>query len=161
MCLWSRSIPNFTYLALLVRGLRHALSSLARTLGSCVRIPLRAWMLGVCMRLFCVCAVLCIGIGLATGDHSSKESYRLWKMITELNKRPGPWISWKSHWRKKSSVSSLVIAISSNYEENFRTAVMLLFYILHQERERESCTVALFSKIYSFTLFQQPNLNVL
>jgi hypothetical protein len=33
--------------------------------------------------------------------HSSKESYRLWKMITELNKRPWPWMGWKSHWKSK------------------------------------------------------------
>jgi hypothetical protein len=43
------------------RGLRHELSSLARTLGSWVRIPLKAWMFGVCMRLFCVCVALCLG----------------------------------------------------------------------------------------------------
>jgi hypothetical protein len=42
------------------------MSSLARTLGSWIRIQLKAWMFGVCMRLFCVCA-----------DHASKESYRL------------------------------------------------------------------------------------
>jgi hypothetical protein len=38
-------------------GLRHELSSLAQTLGSCVRIPLEAWM-SVCVYsvfvLFCV-----------------------------------------------------------------------------------------------------------
>jgi hypothetical protein len=39
------------------RGLRHELSSLARMLGSWVRIPLKAWMF-VCV---------CIGSGLATG----------------------------------------------------------------------------------------------
>jgi hypothetical protein len=39
------------------RGLRHELSSLARTLGSCIRVPLKAWM-SVCVRLFCVCVVL-------------------------------------------------------------------------------------------------------
>jgi hypothetical protein len=47
-------------------GLRHELSSLARTLGSWVRIPLKAWIFGVYMRLFCVCVVLCVGGGLAT-----------------------------------------------------------------------------------------------
>jgi hypothetical protein len=44
--------------------LRHELSSAARTLGSWVWIPLRAWMFGVCMCLFCVCGVLCVGSGL-------------------------------------------------------------------------------------------------
>jgi hypothetical protein len=49
------------------RGLRYELSSLARTLGLWIRIPLRAWMFGVCMRLFYVCVVLCLARGLATG----------------------------------------------------------------------------------------------
>jgi hypothetical protein len=44
------------------------LSSLARALGSWVRIPLKAWMFGVCMRLFCVCVVLCLDRGLATNS---------------------------------------------------------------------------------------------
>jgi hypothetical protein len=35
----------------------------ARTLWSWVRIPLKAWM---CVRLLCVCVVLCVGSGLAT-----------------------------------------------------------------------------------------------
>jgi hypothetical protein len=48
------------------RVLRHELSSLARTMKSWVRIPIKAWMFGVCMRLFCVCVVLCLGSGLAT-----------------------------------------------------------------------------------------------
>jgi hypothetical protein len=51
-------------------------------------------MFGVCMRLLCACVVLC------AADHSSKESYRLWKMIMELKKRPGPWMGWKSRWKK-------------------------------------------------------------
>jgi hypothetical protein len=44
----------------------YELSSLARTLGSWVRIPLRAWIFGVCMCSFCVCVALCLGRGLAT-----------------------------------------------------------------------------------------------
>jgi hypothetical protein len=47
------------------RGLRQELSSLAKTLGSWVRIPFKAWMSGVYMRLFCVCVVLCLGRGFA------------------------------------------------------------------------------------------------
>jgi hypothetical protein len=38
---------------------------------------------------------------LRRADYSSKESYCLWKMITELNKRPVPWMSWKSHWKRR------------------------------------------------------------
>jgi hypothetical protein len=48
-------------------SLRHELSSLARTLGSSVRIPLKTWMPGVCIRLFCVSLVLCLDRGLKTG----------------------------------------------------------------------------------------------
>jgi hypothetical protein len=48
------------------RVLRHELSSLARTLGSCVRIPLKACM-SVLRALFRVCVVLCVDRGLATG----------------------------------------------------------------------------------------------
>jgi hypothetical protein len=48
------------------RSLRHELSSLSRTLGSWVRIPLKAWMFCVCMRIFCVCVVLCLDRGLET-----------------------------------------------------------------------------------------------
>jgi hypothetical protein len=36
----------------------------ARTLGTSVRIPRG---MDVCVRLFCVCVVLCVGNGLATG----------------------------------------------------------------------------------------------
>jgi hypothetical protein len=49
------------------RCLRNELSSLAQTLGSWVRIPLRAWIFGVCVLLFFVCVVLYLGSGLATG----------------------------------------------------------------------------------------------
>jgi hypothetical protein len=48
------------------RALRHEPSSIARTLGSWAQIPLKAWMC-VCVRLFCVCVVLCVGSVLATG----------------------------------------------------------------------------------------------
>jgi hypothetical protein len=47
------------------RGPRNKLSSLVRTRGSWVRIPLEAWM-SVCVYwMFCV--VLCVGSGLVTG----------------------------------------------------------------------------------------------
>jgi hypothetical protein len=62
----------YTFLTLFwPRGLRHELSSLARTLGSWVRISLEAWM------SVCVYSVFVFGSGLATSDHSSKESYRM------------------------------------------------------------------------------------
>jgi hypothetical protein len=46
------------------RGLRHELSSLARTLGSWVRIPLKASMSVYVYTMF---VLLCVGSGLATG----------------------------------------------------------------------------------------------
>jgi hypothetical protein len=47
------------------RGVRHELSSLARTLRSWVRIPLKG--MYACVRLFYVCVVLCVGSGVGTG----------------------------------------------------------------------------------------------
>jgi hypothetical protein len=46
------------------RGLGQELSSLAQTLGSLVRIPLKACV-SVC--LYSICVVLCVGSGLETG----------------------------------------------------------------------------------------------
>jgi hypothetical protein len=46
------------------RGLRHELSSLARILGSWVRMPLKSW---TCVCVDSVSVVLRIGRGLATG----------------------------------------------------------------------------------------------
>jgi hypothetical protein len=37
------------------------------------------WGMVVCVRLFCVCVVLCVGSGIVTGSSPSKESYRLRK----------------------------------------------------------------------------------
>jgi hypothetical protein len=49
-----------------VWALKHELSSLAGTLGSWVRIPLKTRMSVLCA-FFCVCVVLCVGRDLATG----------------------------------------------------------------------------------------------
>jgi hypothetical protein len=60
-----RSLPLQKFLKLQIksrsqfsRGLRHELSSLARTLGSWVRIPLKAWM-SVCAFILCLCCPVC------------------------------------------------------------------------------------------------------
>jgi hypothetical protein len=53
------------------RGIRRELSSLPRTLGSWVRIPLEAW-----MSVFILC--LCWVAALRRADHSFKESYRMY-----------------------------------------------------------------------------------
>jgi hypothetical protein len=47
------------------RGLRHELSTAARTPGSWVQNSTPV--MDVCIHLFCLCAVLCVGRGLATG----------------------------------------------------------------------------------------------
>jgi hypothetical protein len=53
-----------------------------------------------CVCVYSVFVLSCVYVAaLQRADHSSKESYRLWKMITELNKRPGPWMGWKGHWK--------------------------------------------------------------
>jgi hypothetical protein len=45
----------------------------------------------LCMRLFCVCIVLCIGSGLATGLEPVQDVLpSVYKMIAELKKRSGP-----------------------------------------------------------------------
>jgi hypothetical protein len=58
------------------------------------------------MRLFCVCI---LAEALRGAEHSPKESYHLWEMITELNKRPGPRMGWKSHWKEKESNVGIII----------------------------------------------------
>jgi hypothetical protein len=67
------------------RGLRCELSSLARTLGSWVRIPLKAWM-SLCV--YCVCVVLCVGSCLATGWSPVQGVLPTACRIKELKKRP-------------------------------------------------------------------------
>jgi hypothetical protein len=44
----------------------------------------------VCVRLFCICVVLCTGSGPVTGWSPVQESYRLCKRIKKLKKRPSP-----------------------------------------------------------------------
>jgi hypothetical protein len=68
--------------------LKHELSSLARTMGSWARIPLKAWM---CVCVYSVSVLSCVQVAaLRRADQSSKGSYRLRKMIMELNKTPEP-----------------------------------------------------------------------
>jgi hypothetical protein len=59
--------------------LSHELSSPARTLGSCVRIPLGAWM-SVCV--YSLVVLSCVQVAaLRRSDPPSKESYRLRKRL--------------------------------------------------------------------------------
>jgi hypothetical protein len=60
------------------RGLRHELSSSARTLGSWVRIPLKG--MDVCMCVYSVFLLSCVQVvALRQADPPSKEVYRLCK----------------------------------------------------------------------------------
>jgi hypothetical protein len=45
----------------------------------------------VCVRLFCVCVVLCVGSGLPRPDPPSKESYRVWIWLRNWKIDQGPW----------------------------------------------------------------------
>jgi hypothetical protein len=59
ICIYMRHVNDFqvvnNYLSICwPRGLKHKLSSLAQTLGSCVRIPLKTWM-SVCAFILCLC----------------------------------------------------------------------------------------------------------
>jgi hypothetical protein len=55
-----------------------------------------------CVHALILClAFSCVLVeALRRAHHSSKESYRTWKMNTELNMRPGPWRGWKSVKKK-------------------------------------------------------------
>jgi hypothetical protein len=63
-----------------------------------------------CLRLFCVCVVLCIGSGLATGWSLLQGVTPSVKMITELKKRPGPWMGWKSHCKRNIGSIPMTVA---------------------------------------------------
>jgi hypothetical protein len=67
------------------RGLRNERSSLARTLGPWVRIPLKTWM---SVRLFCVHVILCVGTGLATGWSFVRAVLLTMYRTKKLKKRP-------------------------------------------------------------------------
>jgi hypothetical protein len=81
------------------RGLRHELSSSARTLGSWVRIPLEVWM-SVCV--YSVFVLSCVGSGLATGWSPVQRTLpciglRNWKSVQ------GPTKGCKSHTEREES----------------------------------------------------------
>jgi hypothetical protein len=65
-------------------GLRHELSSPARTLRSWVQIPLKEWMAVLCA------FILCIGRGLATGWSPVQGVLPTVYRITKVKKRPRP-----------------------------------------------------------------------
>jgi hypothetical protein len=62
------------------------------TLGSWVRIPLRAWMFGVFMRLFSICVALCLGSGLTTGWSLVQGVLPSEKWLRNWIRGLGPWM---------------------------------------------------------------------
>jgi hypothetical protein len=100
----------------LPRGLRHELSSFARTPGSWVRIPLKAW---ISVYAFILCLfVLCIGSDLTTGFSLVQGVLpSVSKMITELKKRPGP--SKGSRATGKIKLSNAFVSHSTLSEKKF------------------------------------------
>jgi hypothetical protein len=77
-----------------LRGLRHEMSSLSRTLGLWVRIQLKTWM------SVCVYSVFMQVAALRRADLASKESYRL---------------SWKNKWNER-----FTDALCSKWEQQQR-----------------------------------------
>jgi hypothetical protein len=69
------------------RGLRHELSSPARTLGSWVRIPLKAWM---SVRVYSLCVFLRVGRGLATVSSPVQGVLQTVYMIKKLKNGQNP-----------------------------------------------------------------------
>jgi hypothetical protein len=64
---WRSGVLDFcVYWSQWPRGLRHAQPSLVRSWDHGFESHSRHWYL--CVRLFCVCVVLCVGSGLATGS---------------------------------------------------------------------------------------------
>jgi hypothetical protein len=73
-------LKNYCYLSQSPSGLRNELSSLARTMGSWVRIPLEAWM---SVYVYSSFVLSCMQVAaLRRADHSSKESYRVCEPVT-------------------------------------------------------------------------------
>jgi hypothetical protein len=75
-------------------SLWHELSSVARKLGSWVRIPHKAWMFDVC--IFCVYVVLCLGRGLATG----------WSLVQGVL----PSVKWSWNWKAETRAQGSCVA---------------------------------------------------
>jgi hypothetical protein len=97
------------------RGLKHELSSLARTLGSWVWIPLKGWIFYA--RLFCVCFVLCVGRGLATDWSPVQTVYRL---CIGLN-------NWKSGQDPTKGCKSRNVWHGISYQDNYYWQNLSLF----------------------------------
>jgi hypothetical protein len=86
-------------------GLRYGLPSFAQTLGSWVRIPLKAWMstlcpfilrsptsgMDICASLVCVCVAQCEGSGLAMGWSLVQGVLpSMWKRLQNWRRVQGP-----------------------------------------------------------------------
>jgi hypothetical protein len=71
-----------------------------------------------CFVYVCIYSVLVLSSvyveALRRADHSSRESYPLWKMITELNKRPGPeWVGRDIEWNILSVLELRILNVQT------------------------------------------------
>jgi hypothetical protein len=107
------------------------MSSLPRTLRSWVRIPLKAWLFGLCMRFFCVCVVLCLGGGLATAwslvqrvlpsvknGYGTEYEIRVLKGLEVPLKKIWSWSLFKTVSFSKWTEEQILIWISGPHSEN-------------------------------------------
>jgi hypothetical protein len=86
------------------------------------------WAMDVCVHLFCVCAVLCAGSGLATGWPPSKESYRLCKKIKKLKSSQGPKKGCRAIDRYKGGGLRLIICACYSWETALNVILVATFY---------------------------------
>jgi hypothetical protein len=120
--------------------LKHELSSLSRTLWLWVRIPLKAWMFGMCICLFCVCVVLCLGKGLATGWSPVQGFLLPVYKIKKLKSGQGPakgcrakknrcmWISGKSFCSKRKNNTTYNFIYIALFWSNYYKCHLHNFY---------------------------------
>jgi hypothetical protein len=109
-CLFSR--PPFLswfvtrpWLLFRVAGSQKPVAVAARSKAWTVFAFSNTWIVGsnptqgmdVCVCLFCVFVVLCVGSGLATGWSPSKESYWLWIGLRKWKSGQGPTKRWQNH----------------------------------------------------------------
>jgi hypothetical protein len=87
--LWVICTKYIKWTPITVAARSNALTVIARSNAGIVGSnPTKAWM--SCVRLFCVCVVLCVGSDLAMGWQLVQGVLPSVKEITKLKKRPGP-----------------------------------------------------------------------
>jgi hypothetical protein len=112
--------------------LRHVPSWLARKPGSWVRIPHRAWLFVVYMRLFCVYVLLYLRRDLAMSWSLAQGVLPSVKLITKLRNQPHApkWAQEETEWerereRERESQNKFLIALLLNVIPKFKNLVMI------------------------------------